>query len=59
MRAGSGITFLPESMTDTEDDCQILPLSAARDYYRILAWPKYRPLSEEGEAARNLISQSL
>lgn len=59
MRAGSGVTFLPESMTDPGDDCQILPLSAARDYYRILAWPKYRPLSEEGEAARNLISQSL
>lgn len=59
MRAGSGITLLPASMADSDSSCQILPLDTARKYYRILAWPKYRPLSPEGEAARRLITEEL
>ncbi|HIZ79496.1 MAG TPA: LysR family transcriptional regulator [Candidatus Lachnoclostridium stercorigallinarum] len=59
MLAGSGVTFLPESMAKAISDCRILPSAAARSYYRILAWPKYRPLSPEGEAARLLITDEL
>lgn len=54
VQSGIGAAFLPESMARKTRGCRLLSLAPPKAYYQILAYPKYRDMSAEGKAARDL-----